>query len=542
MGLSSEFSWQFRLAAALRTPILMFIVVPLSFLLWVYKEIRGKYRAVVRKMYPDEDGHNKRVGGICQQVIKWDREGRKKPLRTARPNWSQMSTKLGSNKGECHLIDVTGLNHIISLDEENMSVTAEPSVTMGDLTHYLLPLGYALEVQVEMEAITLGGVCMGFGMETNSHVSGFFQETILAIEMVDSHGNVIHVTAESDPELFYALPWSHGTLGYITQATVKIVKVQPFIHMQYIPTYDVDVLTSKMQELAEAEDAPRFLEATIYSKHYAVIQVGRYAAAAEVAASSLPVNPANRWYKPFFYKHVETFLEKGPSEEYIPLKDYYHRFTRSIFWEIEDMIPFSNHPLYRFLWGWMGAPEVSLLKKFQGPVIRKNSIYAHVVQESIVPIRHIGDAVRGFEGWFDLYPLLLFPLRVYDRGDNSGFLHPNKRDLIQGKDYGIWVDLGAYGVPRKVREQQPWDPKSNIRAMEHWTREKGGFQATYTDLFCTEREFRLMFDHTLLDKVRTRLDAHDAFPTVYCKVSPEKGLIDLSDIREQERAPRPGAR
>ena len=44
------------------------------------------------------------------------------------------------------------------------------------------------------------------------------------------------------------------------------------------------------------------------------------------------------------------------------------------------MIPFSNHPLYRLLWGWLGAPEVSLLKLFQGPVIRKASLYAHVVQ------------------------------------------------------------------------------------------------------------------------------------------------------------------
>ena len=36
-------------------------------------------------------------------------------------------------------------------------------------------------------------------------------------------------------------------------------------------------------------------------------------------------------------------------DEYIPLKHYYHRFTRSIFWEIEDMIPFANHWLYRTL-------------------------------------------------------------------------------------------------------------------------------------------------------------------------------------------------
>ncbi len=46
------------------------------------------------------------------------------------------------------------------------------------------------------------------------------------------------------------------------------------------------------------------------------------------------------------------------------------------------MIPFSNHPIYRILWGWLGPPEVSFLKLFQGPVIRRASVYAHVVQVS----------------------------------------------------------------------------------------------------------------------------------------------------------------
>lgn len=125
-------------------------------------------------------------------------------------------------------------------------------------------------------------------------------------------------------------------------------------------------------------------------------------------------------------------------------------YFRSIFWELEDMIPFSNHPLYRTLWGWMGAPEVSLLKLFQGPVIRRASVYAHVVQESIMPIRYLSEGIGRFDEWYGVYPLLVFPLRVYDRGDLSGFLHPQKHNLIQGKDYGIWVDLGAYGAPRKV--------------------------------------------------------------------------------------------
>jgi hypothetical protein len=69
-----------------------------------------------------------------------------------------------------------------------------------------------------------------------------------------------------------------------------------------------------------------------------------------------------------------------------------------------------------------------------------------------------------------------------------------------------------------VKEGKVWDAKSNIRDMEHWTREKGGWQATYTDLFCTKAEFRGMFNHELLDKQRARFGCEEAFPEVYDKV------------------------
>jgi Delta24-sterol reductase len=178
------------------------------------------------------------------------------------------------------------------------------------------------------------------------------------------------------------------------------------------------------------------------------------------------------------------------------------------------MIPFSNHPLYRIFWGWMGAPEVSLLKLFQGPVIRKASVYAHVVQESIMPIRYLPEGIKRFDSWYGVYPLLVFPLRVYDRGNLSGFLHPRKENLIPGKDYGIWVDLGAYGAPRDVKQGKEWNAKKSIREMEHWTRDIGGWQAYYTDIMCTKKEFREMYDHSLVDKCRQKLKAEDAFPEV----------------------------
>jgi delta24-sterol reductase len=401
---------------------------------------------------------------------------------------------------------------------------------MGQITQALLPKKLALKCQIEMESLTIGGIASGWGLETNSYEHGFFQETVRAYKICTSTGELITVTKESNPDLFYALPWSHGSLGFLLSVTVELIQVKHYIKITYVPTYTTDELVSKLADYTITNPSYAFVEATIYTKEKAVIQLGEF-------VDKVPpgrFNGINYFWKPFYYKHVETFLQKGRDWEVVPIKHFYHRFTRSIFWELESMIPFSNHPLYRLLWGWMGAPEVSLLKFFRGPVIRKSAIYAHVVQESIMPLKHLKEGVEKFDDWFGVYPLLVFPIRIYGRGKHSGFLTPLEEDLLPGKDYGMWVDLGAYGVPREVKQRKPWDPKVEIRDMEHWTRENGGFQATYTDLFCTKREFRQMFNHDLYDSQRVKYKCLDAFPEVYNKIKPEKGIVDLSDILEQE--------
>ncbi len=108
--------------------------------------------------------------------------------------------------------------------------------------------------------------------------------------------------------------------------------------------------------------------------------------------------------------------------------------------------------------------------------------------------------------------------------------------FLRGEKSGLYVDLGAYGPPRDVKRGKVWDAKSAVRRMEHWTRDAGGFQALYTDIFCTPRELRKMFDFTLLDAARKELGSVGAFPEVYDKVRSEDGISDLSqEIRAEEK-------
>ena len=115
--MSKEFPLQFRLAAQFRIPILMFIVIPLSYVRWLHTTICDWYRYHLMK---PKDSHHDRVQNIVKQVKLWNQNGRKSIMRTARPNWASMSTKLSSNKGDANKISTHELTHILNVDEKNI--------------------------------------------------------------------------------------------------------------------------------------------------------------------------------------------------------------------------------------------------------------------------------------------------------------------------------------------------------------------------------------------------------------------------------------
>lgn len=202
-------------------------------------------------------------------------------------------------------------------------------------------------------------------MTTHSHKVGLYQETIVSYDIITSEGELIHVRADNEhSDLFYCLPWSHGTLGFLAALELRLIKIKPYVHMKYIPVHSQQEYSDKMMELSGANDkdfkVPDYLEATIYTRDDAVIMVGNFDDV-DSPEKRAKINKVTAWYKPWFYKHVEEFL-KAPGEEYIPIQDYLLRHNRAIFWVLEAMIPFGNHPVFRFFLGWLCPPKPAFLK------------------------------------------------------------------------------------------------------------------------------------------------------------------------------------
>lgn len=83
------------------------------------------------------------------------------------------------------------------------------------------------------------------------------------------------------------------------------------------------------------------------------------------APLSFQLNSIGSYYKPWFFKHVENYLKTNREGlEYIPLRQYYHRHTRSIFWELQVRLG-SLRPWLSGQWPFMSWPQfsVSLVKE-----------------------------------------------------------------------------------------------------------------------------------------------------------------------------------
>jgi delta24-sterol reductase len=61
-------------------------------------------------------------------------------------------------------------------------------------------------------------------------------------------------SATEQPELFYAVPWSHGTLGFLTAVTLQIIPAKPYVKVKYCPYHSLEpALTAFEKESRKGE-------------------------------------------------------------------------------------------------------------------------------------------------------------------------------------------------------------------------------------------------------------------------------------------------
>ncbi|XP_043467652.1 delta(24)-sterol reductase-like [Leptopilina heterotoma] len=476
----------------------IFFLLPISFVYEIFNYTRNW---IVFRLSTAPTEHGKKVREVQRQVKKWNESGRKQQMCTARPTWQTMSFRQGTYKSSMFQVKVN-LIDVLEVNVEKKFVRVEPLVSMGQLSATLDPLGWTIPVVPELDDLTVGGLVMGTGVESSSHKFGLFQHICRAYEIVLCDGSVVKCTKESDPELFHAIPWSYGTLGFLVSVEIDIIPAKKYVKLEYEPVTNLKQAMEVFKRQTYAKENNHFVEGLMFTKETGVIMTGNMVSEPEEHL----VNQISRWYKPWFFIHVEKKLRTGPWIEYIPLRDYYHRHSRALFWEVQDIIPFGNNILFRYLFGWMMPPKVSLLKLTQTEGIKKMYENNHTIQDMLVPLDHLEETITKFHEIVKIYPLWLCP---YKLTPEPGFVHSrtNKDDM--------YVDVGVYGTP-KVKN---FEPVKSTRELEDYVQSIQGHQMLYADTYRTKEEFEKMFDHTLYRKLREKFQCKHAFPEVYGKVN-----------------------
>lgn len=211
-------------------------------------------------------------------------------------NWLTVTCKHGYHK---HWLNIA-FEQVLEIDAENKIARCEPLVNMGQITRVTVPMGLALAVVAELDDLTVGGLINGYGIEGSSHIYGLFSDTVVAYEIVLADGRLVRATCDNEySDLFYAIPWSQGTLGLLVAAEIKLIDVKPYMKVTYQP------VRGTLQDIAQAyndtymprdgdqenpEKVPEFVEGMVYSETEAVCMTGHYATKEEAKQKGNKIN------------------------------------------------------------------------------------------------------------------------------------------------------------------------------------------------------------------------------------------------------------
>ena len=186
------------------------------------------------------------------------------------------------------------MSDILSIDTEKRLVRVEPMVTIGQLNDFLIGQGWTLPVVPELDDLTIGGLVMGGGIESTSHKYGLFHYLCKSFELVMSDASVLWCSAEEESDLFCALPFSYGTLGFLTAVDIDIIPYKPYIKLTYEPVYSLDDV---VDEFTRVTNDPKVdsVEGIMYSLNEGVIMNGEFVDNYDPKL----LNRMGRWYKPW---------------------------------------------------------------------------------------------------------------------------------------------------------------------------------------------------------------------------------------------------
>jgi FAD/FMN-containing dehydrogenase len=141
----------------------------------------------------------------------------------------------------------------LQIDLENHTAWAETGLTAGEYTTAVGAHGLATGFG-DTGSVGIGGLTLGGGVGYLVRKYGLTIDDLLAAEIVAANGELLHVDADSNPELFWAIRGGGGNFGVATRFKFRLHEVGSIYGgMLFLPAMS-DVIASFIDEADAAPD------------------------------------------------------------------------------------------------------------------------------------------------------------------------------------------------------------------------------------------------------------------------------------------------